>query len=1209
MNLSGLLSAIRAMPEYQAALNALTDERQRFGLSVPRSARIPVMAALAEDAQRTVLILAARSDRALALAEEIGLWTLTSRIVRFDEPNPLFYEYDAWGPRTIRGRINTLATLTRHPSSVASSLSLIAIASARALMSRTLPKRDFLANTRTLHTGQSVRLEKLIETWVGAGYTAETIVVEPGQFSRRGGIIDIYPVADEWPVRVELFGDEIETLRRFDPASQRSGEKIESVTVTPAREALPKLAEGEGRSARIASQDEDDVEENPSSFTRSVHPSSLEFWLPLMFPPASLFEYLPPDALVLVDDWRELADTVAEFEEQAVQLRAEQIDAGVIPDDFPVPYHTWAELLDELSHLTRAPINLASTDEEDVPTIALGARFHPGPRYGGQLKPLLDHLRDLRAGLDRAIVVTRQAQRLAELWGEHHTYIAPTDSVIYLPPEGSLSIVQGAVAEGWRLDIPKDEGRSARMKDERDSSFTRSVHPSSLILHPSSLHLLTDAEIFGWSRPEPRRRAGRMGAVAPEADYADFAPGDFVVHADFGIGRFNGLVKRTIEGVEREYLLLAYAEGDELYVPIYQADRLTRYIGPDDAPPTLTRLGSADWQTLKSKTKQAVEEVAKDLLDLYAKREAVPGRAFGPDSPWQAELEASFPYVETEDQLRAIREVKADLERPRPMDRLICGDVGYGKTEVALRAAFKAVTDGVQVAMLVPTTVLAQQHLHTFQNRLAPYPVQVEMLSRFRTRAEAEKIIEKLKGGQIDILIGTHRLLQKDVQFKNLGLLVIDEEQRFGVTHKEFLKKMRTEVDVLTLTATPIPRTLYLALTGVRDISTINTPPAERLPITTHVGPYNERIIRQAIRRELDRNGQIFFVHNRVQTIGVARHKLERLVPDARIGVGHGQMDERELSSVMDQFTSGKIDLLLCTSIIESGLDIPNANTLIVDRADSFGLAQLYQLRGRVGRSAQRAYAYFLHDRRHRVTPEAYERLETIHEQSELGAGYGIAMRDLEMRGAGDIIGVRQHGHIAAVGFHLYTRLLGEAVKKLKQQTSKSQLPTAPTFGEHAELAFGSLELGEPTTVDLPIPATIPSDYVGDRRLRLQLYRRLAAYGPGDEREIEGVSGELTDRFGPPPRPVENLLYQLRVKIRARRAGVSAVASEGGQIVLTLPTLGEVDQAYLTAHLGAGVRVSKNRIWLPRAAAEKDWRELLLEVLTKLEHSAVAAEG
>jgi transcription-repair coupling factor (superfamily II helicase) len=472
------------------------------------------------------------------------------------------------------------------------------------------------------------------------------------------------------------------------------------------------------------------------------------------------------------------------------------------------------------------------------------------------------------------------------------------------------------------------------------------------------------------------------------------------------------------------------------------------------------------------------------------------------------------------------------------------------------------------------------------------------MLSRFRSSAEAEAILQKLAAGTIDILIGTHRLIQKDVQFKNLGLLIIDEEQRFGVTHKEFLKKMRTEVDVLTLTATPIPRTLYMSLTGVRDISTINTPPEERLPIVTHTGPYNERVVRQAILRELDREGQIFFVHNRVQSIGIIRQQLERLVPDARLGVGHGQMDEHELSQVMDRFTQGEIDILLCTSIIESGLDIPNANTLIVDRADTFGLAQLYQLRGRVGRGAARAYAYFFTDQRFPPTPEARERLETIVEQSELGAGYSIAMRDLEMRGAGDLLGVRQHGHIAAVGFHLYTQLLGEAVKRLKAQgpRPKAQGPT--------ELGVGSWELG--VSVDLPIPASLPADYVSDRALRLQLYRRLANLR--DESEVETVGLELADRFGPLPRPVENLLYQLRVKIRALHAGVIAVASENGQLVLTLPPNTETDSSYLVGEIGFGARVSKNRIWLGKISSdprEQGWREQLLVVLRRLEKQTV----
>ncbi|MBI5715783.1 MAG: DEAD/DEAH box helicase, partial [Chloroflexi bacterium] len=474
------------------------------------------------------------------------------------------------------------------------------------------------------------------------------------------------------------------------------------------------------------------------------------------------------------------------------------------------------------------------------------------------------------------------------------------------------------------------------------------------------------------------------------------------------------------------------------------------------------------------------------------------------------------------------------MERPRPMDRLICGDVGYGKTEVALRAAFKAVNDGTQVAVLVPTTVLAQQHHHTFTQRLAAYPVKVEMLSRFRSPSEQDQIIEKMATGEVDIVIGTHRLISKDVQFKNLGLLVIDEEQRFGVTHKERLKQMRTEVDVLTLTATPIPRTLYMSLAGIRDISMIQTPPDERLPVLTHVGPYNEKTVRQAILREIDRDGQIFFVHNRVQSIGVVKNKLEKLVPEARIGIAHGQMDEHQLSQVMAAFDAGEIDILLSTSIIESGLDIPNPNTLIVDRADMFGLAQLYQLRGRVGRAANRAYAYFFHDRTHRMTPEGRQRLETIAEQTDLGAGYSIAMRDLEMRGAGDILGARQSGQVAAVGFHLYTRLLAQAVKRLKAGV-----------GVKDEVIDLDLSL---TTVDLPLPSTLPSEYISDRNLRLRLYRRMAEIK--DEKQIGNLSSELQDRFGALPKPVENLLYQIRVKVLAHHASVEAVASEEGQIVL-----------------------------------------------------------
>ncbi len=704
-----------------------------------------------------------------------------------------------------------------------------------------------------------------------------------------------------------------------------------------------------------------------------------------------------------------------------------------------------------------------------------------------------------------------------------------------------------------------------------------------------SLHLLTDAELFGWKRPEPRRRQ-QPRALPPESGFADLEMGDYVVHIEYGIGRFAGLRKRTLDNSEREYLLIEYAGSDILYVPIHQADRLSRYVGADDTAPQLNRLGTQDWTRTKEHTQRAVEEIARELLELYAAREHIQGHAFGPDTPWQHELEAAFPYVETEDQLRAISEVKGDMENHQPMDRLICGDVGYGKTEVALRAAFKAVMDGRQVAILVPTTVLAQQHFNTFSRRLLPFPVKVEMLSRFRSPNEQRQILFELAEGQVDVIIGTHRLLQPDVLLKNLGLLIIDEEQRFGVTHKERFKQLRTEVDVLTLTATPIPRTLYMSLTGIRDISMIQTPPEERLPIVTHVGAYNDKLVRQAILRELDRGGQVFFVHNRVQTIETIATKLRRLVPEAKIAVGHGQMDEHQLEDVMTSFARGDSDVLLSTSIIESGLDIPNANTLIVDRADWFGLAQLYQLRGRVGRATNQAYAYFFHPRSSRLTPEARARLETIGEQTELGSGMSIAMRDLEIRGAGDLLGTRQSGHIAAVGFHLYTQLLAQAVRHLRGLGEAPHLPVAtPTM-----------------TIDLPVPAYIPTGFVPDPALRIQLYRRLAELE--DMVRIDDMQTELADRFGDLPPAVRGLLFQLRVKLRAQDANASAIGNENGQVSIRLPYLASTDRQALQMLLGHDVRVSRTAIWLPyEGVEEKVWQGNLLEVLHKLAVDQVQA--
>lgn len=1126
-----LLERLASLPAFQNLVTACRARQRRPGLGLPRPARLPVLAALQQALQQPVLLIADRADHALQLYDELAFWLPRGQRWLFSEPAPLFYEEGVWGTTTRQQRLQALIALIGYhlPWLEPPTTPPVIVTSARALMTRTMPRRDFLKASRLLRSGQSIALTSLLEHGLRLGYQPADTVLEPGQIAHRGGLLDIWPPAEPAPVRLEFFGEEIETIRRFDPASQRTIERLAALLVTPAREYL--LPES-------------------GSFPTTIS----EFHIPLLHPLASsLLDYLPDGALVLIDDLSLLESTVAEIEAQAIQLRAESIAEGVLAEDYPIPYFSWSELVDSLQQHPTLELgySTAETNPTDQPASpSLAACFGPLERFGGRLKPFLDYLADWLTKGDTVVVVSRQAARLAELWAERGAEDLRGRAPQFL--EASLS-------GGWVL---QDETVPATC-------------------------LITDSEIFGWERPQPRQRPQPL-AETPEAMYADLRPGDWVVHVDHGIGRFVGLVQRTLEGQAREFLCIEYKNGAQVYVPVYQADRLTRYVGPDSSPPALASLGTPEWPEAKRRARAAVQEVAAELLNLYAHRQLAKGFAFAPDTPWQSELEASFPYVETEDQIKALEDIKRDMESPRPMDRLLCGDVGYGKTEVALRAAFKAVMSGKQVAVLVPTTVLAQQHYDTFRQRLAAFPVSVEMLSRFRTPREQEQILYGLAVGAIDIVIGTHRLIQPDVQFKDLGLVIIDEEQRFGVTHKEYLKKLRTEVDVLTLTATPIPRTLYMALTGVRDISSLTTPPEERLPVVTHIGPYSPKLVRQAILRELERGGQVFFVHNRVQTIGAMRMHLEKLVPEARLAVAHGQMPEQELAQVMRRFTAGEVDVLLATSIIESGLDIPNANTLIVDRADTFGLAQLYQLRGRVGRGAVRAYAYFFRHRKLPPTPEGQERLEILAEHSQLGAGFSIAMRDLEMRGAGELLGTRQSGHIAAVGFHLYTRLLAAAVRNLRQARGLSE-PSSET----ALLNTGD---GLPVNVELPLPAGIPETYVPDAQLRLRLYRRLADVT--DEAALDALAEEFADRFGPLPEMVNNLFYQMRVKLRAERAGLASVNMEGGQIVLRYPPPPEGTPPRRLPDLGPEVRGGKNAYWCTFSKAV-DWRERLLATLER----------
>ena len=1138
-----ILNNIRSLPQYQNLLSQLKAGKQIAGLGLPRAARLPVLAALLEDMKQPILFITDRADHALSMFDELGFWVKSPRY-HFAEPNPLFYEQAAWGVTTRRDRLQALTTLstfhlpfTQKPESPP-----VIITSVRSLMTRTMPRREFLKACKKLSVNQSIQPDTLLRSWAEIGYQRVNTVLEPGQFSSRGGILDIWATAETMPVRLDFFSDEIETIRKFDPASQRTIEKLDSVLVTPAREYLS-------------------VGEHETELS--------EFHIPLLHSqPATLLDYLPQKAVVLIDDLSIIESMAEEIEAQAVKFRQDSIAEETLSADFPLPYVPWSELHDGVQG-GLVEFGYSGGERLEIRELenSLASCFGHDERFGGRLKPFIEYTASLVERGESVIVVSRQSPRLQELWLESDTRKSEIENPKF---------VESSLSEGFILNL--------------QSPVSNLQSP---ITNYQSLHLITDSEVFGWERPQPRTRQ-RPAAETPESVYADLNVGDYVVHIDHGVGRFGGLVTRELDNHAREFLAVEYDGGGQLYVPVHQADRLTRYVGAEGAMPALDRLGGQEWHEKKGRVKAAVLEVAQDMLDLYARRNVALGYSFKPDTAWQKELEDSFPYVETDDQLRALNDIKRDMESSRPMDRLLCGDVGYGKTEVALRAAFKAVMDGKQVAILVPTTVLAQQHYETFLQRLAAFPIKVEMLSRFRTPREQTTILHGLAIGEIDIVIGTHRLISGDVQFKELGLVVIDEEQRFGVTHKEHLKKLRTEVDVLTLTATPIPRTLYMALTGVRDISNLNTPPEERLPIVTHVGPYSPKLVRQAILRELERGGQIFFVHNRVQTIDAMKAHLNQLVPEANVDIGHGQMPENQLSDVMHRFNNGDTDILLSTTIIESGLDIPNANTLIVDRADTFGLAQLYQLRGRVGRGAARAYSYFFRHNKLTPTVDGQQRLEVIAENTQLGAGYSIAMRDLEIRGAGELLGTRQSGHIQAVGFHLYTRLLADAVRRLRLASSMLKVESPATQISNLQ-TFNLQPMSMPVNVDLPLAVGIPAEYIPDQDLRLRLYRRIADLR--DETEIDALASEFKDRFGELPEMTANLFYQMRVKLRAEKAGLSSINWESGQIVLRYPTPANGTEPKRLADLGAGIRGGKSAYW---CSFGDQWEGKLLEVLGRL---------
>ena len=1218
MNLSGLLDAVDGLPAYRALVRALGAGRGPARLAVVDPARPYLLAALQRSLGRPLLGVVAQGGRARELAEGIQAFSRRPEAVALlPEHDSLFYERLLADSPLIQQRVAALALLAGDESAVV-------VASIRALMHRVLPPDELRQACRTIRVGDVVRPDDLVAQWASAGYQSAPLVDEPGAFSRRGGILDVFPVGWPSPVRLEFFGDEVDSLRLFDPATQRSRDRVEAVQVLPAHEVLPAF----GVAADLFDLDVDGLrEEARSRWRRDLDRlaagqsfEGVESYAPYLHGGSAL-EHLPERGVVVLEEPAQARSAAETLAKQAEELRSQLVERGELPADFAVPYLPWHDLARGLEGRVGLELSWQSDSTEEL--AALGEAFHPVNPYGGRLKVALDEAHAAGRAGEPVVVVTRQARRLETLLRERDVAVGVVSDVLDPPPAGALVLVHGSLSEGFELlgtgadltprpPLPRGEGEGALTPPSAplsrragEGSGVREAPLSPLGMGtrelgscPPVLRILTDREIFGWSKPG---RAPRPRPTSRQAFLADLEVNDYVVHVEHGVARYLGLTRMAPDGVERDYLILEYAAGDRLYVPVDQADRVGRYIGPGDAAPSLNRLGTTDWVRTKARVKAAVQQMAEELLELYAAREVKPGHGFSPDTPWQAELEASFPYVETPDQLEAIREVKADMERPKPMDRLLCGDVGYGKTEVAVRAAFKAVDDGKQVAVLVPTTVLAQQHYNTFRERLGAFPVRVEMLSRFRSQREQEKIVADLKSGAVDICIGTHRLIQKDVEFRDLGLVIVDEEQRFGVGHKEKLKQLRREVDVLTLSATPIPRTLHMALVGVRDMSTMETPPEDRLPIKTYVAEYDEGLIRESILREVDRGGQVYFVHNRVQTIQQMASRLAELVPEVTIAVGHGQMPEEALERVMLDFAAGQYDVLVCSTIIESGLDIPNVNTIVVNRADQLGLAQLYQLRGRVGRGANRAYAYFLYPKGRQLSEVAEKRLRTIFEATELGAGFRIAVKDLEIRGAGNLLGPEQHGHVAAVGFHLYTQLLSEAVQRLKGQEVKPKPSVA---------------------VDLPLRAYIPTDYVEDESARLSLYQRLAAVADLDA--LGEITLELRDRFGPPPEPALDLLYVVQLKCLAAQAGVEALAAEGEDVIIRLGDASRLApippsapfsraageglgmRAALAQRFGDKLKIGPRQIRFARKQRGLAWQDLLQQVLEALAEGTYA---
>jgi transcription-repair coupling factor (superfamily II helicase) len=1097
--LAALLARLSESEPFAEIQRTLGKKHAASLIHLPHPAKAALVAALAAD-QRVVWI-ARDPEVAERVADTLRAWVSDPESITLLEPrSALPYERGELVVDESAGRVAALAAWS-------GGLSRILVTSLIAALQNSIDPTSLSEGSLLMQPGARMSLDDATHRVAALGYERVPLVGGRGEFARRGGILDLFPAGASEPLRVEWFGDEIESIRAIDPATQRSGATLPRAHLLPASEfPLGAVRVAAARKAAETIAAKDGVELAPGliadlarweSADQPDRGDGLEIWAPLIAPTRPIDAF--GDALIILDEPSELVTTAESLARQSAERFDVLRTTRILPPSWPAPIPPPALSISALSSSGAARLELTWSSEAGRMTKSTPSdpfSWHDPLVPAGRTRAMGEAVEGWQRDGARVVIISEQASRLAELLAEAGVATPVSESIPRDPKPGSITLLHGGLDGGFQGGV-------------------------------DALTVITDRELFGATRV--RRVAVHRRGITREAAER-LTPGDLLVHIDHGLGRFLRMVRRGGEGDERDYLEIEYGGGDRVFVPTEQLGRIARYTGAED--PALSRLGGGEWRRAKDRAKSAADDLADELLRIYAARELAHRPPIQGDSPWLIEFEAAFPFRETPDQLAAIEATKGDLARARPMDRVIVGDVGYGKTEVALRAAFAALEAGRQVALLVPTTILALQHIETFRRRLAAYPFRLELLSRSISPAKQAEVVAGLNDGSVDLVVATHRLLSKDVSFSRLGLLVVDEEHRFGVAAKERLKSIRAELDVMTLTATPIPRTLNLALSGIRDLSTIETPPEDRHPVATRVAEASLELVRDALARELERGGQSYYVHNRVESIEAAAEQLRGLLPDARITVGHGQMEDRKLERVMGEFVRGEVDILVCTTIIESGLDIPNANTIVVDRADKLGLAQLYQLRGRVGRSSRRAWCYLLYRQEDALSEVARKRLKAIFDAAHLGAGFQLALADLEIRGAGDLLGGEQSGHIAAVGFDLYSQLLAESV-----EVKRAEREGRPPVRKRST-----------AILDLPVTAHLPNSYVEDEGQRLDLYRRLGA--AQSEKSIESIADEMRDRFGEAPPPAQRLIEVAQLRADASDAGIASIVRDEGRLVI-----------------------------------------------------------